>query len=304
MEISVVVPVYGCPAAIQPLCERLTQTLSELTDDYEIILVNDHCPKNSWAEIKKQCNNNNKIIGLDLSKNFGQQKAILAGLDASSGNYVVVMDCDLQDKPEDIMLLYQTIKQNDYDYVLAQIKNVKLKKLTSKLFYSTYSKIMGIKIDNNISNFGIYSRIVIDSVISNRENSRGFVCYVNSLGFKQGCVQVVRENRFEGKSGYNFKKKLKSAEDIIFSQSSLPIDLLFKSGLFLGILSFFGLIISIIACVATKHFNLLGALSIIFTILICTNVIIVCLSLIGNYVYRTFVESKHKPLYYVRERIN
>lgn len=304
MEISVVVPVYGCPGAVQPLCERLSHTLSKLTNDYEIILVNDHCPKNSWTEIETQCAKNSRIIGLDLSKNYGQQKAILAGLDASSGNYVVVMDCDLQDKPEDIALLYQAIKKNDYDYVLAKIENVKSKKFTSKLFYSTYSKIMGTKIDNNISNFGIYNRIVIDSIVSNRENSRSFVCYIKSLGFKQGFVEVVRENRFEGKSGYNFKKRLKSAEDIIFSQSNFPIGLMFKTGLILGILSFLGLIISIIACVVTKHFSLLSTLSIVFTVLLCTNIIILCISLIGNYVYRTFIESKHKPLYHIRKRLN
>ena len=122
MEISVVVPVYGCPQAINPLCERLDSTLKKLTNDYEIILVNDHCPRGSWSEIKKVCEKNHNIIGIDFSRNFGQQKAIVAGLDYSSGDYVVVMDCDLQDNPEDIEKLYSAIKNNDFDLVFAKDK--------------------------------------------------------------------------------------------------------------------------------------------------------------------------------------
>ena len=230
MEISVVVPVYGCPQAVDPLCVRLDNCLKKLTNDYEIILVNDHCPRGSWDEIKKVCEKNHNIVGIDLSRNFGQQKAIVAGLDYSSGNYIVVMDCDLQDCPEDIEKLYSTIKNTDYDLVFAKDKKQANKKLTSRVFYNLYSKIMKVDYDTNLSNFGIYKRVVIDSLISMRESHRGFTSYIKWMGFKQGSVEIERNDRFEGKSGYSFKKRMNSALDILYSQTDLPIKMICSLG--------------------------------------------------------------------------
>ena len=124
MEISVVVPVYGCRAALIPLYERLTKTLQTITESYEIILVDDHCPQNSWLDIKKLCDQDKKVVGIKMARNFGQIKAITAGLDYSSGQKVVVMDCDLQDQPEEIINLYNKSLEG-YDVVFARRKDRK-----------------------------------------------------------------------------------------------------------------------------------------------------------------------------------
>ena len=124
MDISVVVPVYGCPAAVRPLCERLIASLEGIVASFEIILVNDCCPRGSWEEIVKVCSWDTRIIGIELSRNFGQIHAITAGLDHSSGDWVVVMDCDLQDRPEGIPELYRKA-QEGYDVVFAQRRNRK-----------------------------------------------------------------------------------------------------------------------------------------------------------------------------------
>lgn len=107
MDISVVIPVYGCRAALRELYERLNTTLNNLVDSFEIILVNDNCPQNSWEEIEKICQEDERVVGIELSRNFGQIQAITAGLDFSTGDWVVVMDCDLQDRPEEIVNLYK-----------------------------------------------------------------------------------------------------------------------------------------------------------------------------------------------------
>ena len=110
-KISVVIPIYGCKGALVELYERLTKSLKQITNNYEIILVNDNCPQNSWEVIEQITDKDEKVVGIELSRNFGQMKAILAGLDYSTGDYVVVMDCDLQDKPEEIINLYNKINE-------------------------------------------------------------------------------------------------------------------------------------------------------------------------------------------------
>lgn len=124
MDISVVVPVYGCRAALEELHERLTRTLSEITVNYEIILVNDACPQNSWETIEQLCKKDEKVVGIEMARNFGQIQAITAGLDYSTGEWVVVMDCDLQDRPEEIINLYNKAMEG-YDAVFAKRKNRK-----------------------------------------------------------------------------------------------------------------------------------------------------------------------------------
>ena len=135
-KISVVIPIYGCKGALVELYERLTKSLKQITNNYEIILVNDNCPQNSWEVIEQITDKDEKVVGIELSRNFGQMKAILAGLDYSTGDYVVVMDCDLQDKPEEIINLYNKINEG-YDVVFAKRKNRKdsfFKILVSKMF--------------------------------------------------------------------------------------------------------------------------------------------------------------------------
>ena len=124
MDISVVIPIYGCRDALYELYTRLSNTLKKLTDDYEIILVNDACPQGSWEVIEEICSSDKKVKGINLSRNFGQHKAILAGLDECVGDAVVVMDCDLQDRPEHIEKMYAKL-QEGYDVVWARRVNRK-----------------------------------------------------------------------------------------------------------------------------------------------------------------------------------
>ena len=165
MDISVVVPVYGCIGAVKELYERLTATVSSITDSYEIIFVNDACPQGSWSVIAEIAEQDPKFIGIDLSRNFGQAKAITAGLDYASGDHVVVMDCDLQDPPEEIPRLYAKAKEG-YDIVFARRTNRKdsgIKLFFSRFFYWTYEKLSGFKYDPTTCNFTVCTKAVTDS---------------------------------------------------------------------------------------------------------------------------------------------
>lgn len=300
MDISVVIPVYGCRAALPELHRRLTESLSAITDNYEIILVNDACPQNSWEDIEKICEKDSKVKGIELSRNFGQIYAITAGLDNSKGEWVVVMDCDLQDRPEEIINLYNKA-QEGYDVVFArraQRKDSALKIFVSKLFYSVCSFATDTKFDPAICNFSIISRKVVDSYCSMREVHRAYVAYIKWLGFKQTAIDVEHNDRAEGKSSYNFKKRMRMAMEIITSQSDKVLKFIVGLGFIVALLSLLGAIAIII-----KYFisNILsGWTSTIVALCFFGGLTIMSIGIVGIYVGNIFMQSKERPLYIIR----
>ena len=217
MKISVVIPVYGCREALPELYQRLTNVLTKLVSNYEIILVNDGCPQNSWEVIERLCKEDSHVVGLELSRNFGQLQATAAGVDYSTGDWVVVMDCDLQDRPEEIPRLYAKAKEG-YDVVFARRKerrDSKFKVFVSDCFYKVYSFATGQPYDGSICNFSISNRNVIDNYCKMREWHRGFVMYIQWMGFREAVLDVEHQERFAGESGYNFKKRMKMAMDLL-----------------------------------------------------------------------------------------
>ena len=207
-KIAVVIPVYRSENIVDELCNRLVTNLSVITDAFEIILIDDSSPDNSWDKIKENTLKDDRINGYLLSRNFGQHHAITAGIDKTNAEWVVVMDCDLQDRPEEIVELYNKALQG-FDIVLAARKIRKdnfLKKVTSKLFYLILSFLSGMKFNGEVGNFGIYHKNVVDIIKDLREPFRFFVSSVKWIGFNSTTVNVVHDNRFEGKSTYKYKK--------------------------------------------------------------------------------------------------
>lgn len=304
MDISVVVPVYGCRAALHELHRRLVESVSTITDDFEIILVNDACPQNSWEVIEEICKEDSRVKGIELSQNFGQIMAITAGLDASKGDWVVVMDCDLQDRPEEIPNLYRKA-QEGYDVVFARRAHRKdsfLKVLVSKIFYKIYSFASDGHYDPAICNFSISKRVVIDNYCKMREMHRAFVIYVKWLGFKQTAIDVEHDQRFEGKSSYNMKKRFKMAGEILTSQSDKLLKFTMGFGFLMSIISAM-IIIGLIIYYFTGHVAA-GWTSIVATNCLIGGIIIMVVGLVGIYVGNIFMQSKQRPLYVVRQMLN
>ena len=304
MKLSVVVPVYGCRAALEELYERITKSVNKITNDYEIILVNDNCPQNSIEIIKEICQKDQKVVGIDLSRNFGQMKAILAGLEYSNGDWVVVMDCDLQDRPEEIINLYNKTKEG-YDVVFARRKKRKdsfFKVLISKVFYKIYSFATDMEYDASLCNFSISSRKVIDSYCKMREEHRAFVMYIQWLGFKQTAIDVEHNERKEGKSSYNFKKRMKMATDILFSQSDKLLRVIVSMGFLITLISLIAVIIIIIQYF--QHPVAQGWSSMIATTCLMGGMIIFVIGIVGIYIGNVFIQIKQRPLYVVRDILN
>ncbi len=304
MEISVVIPVYGCRAALPELHRRLTEVLKQITESYEIILVNDGCPQNSWEVIREICGRDSHVAGLELSRNFGQMKALLAGLDYSTGDWVVVMDCDLQDRPEEIPNLYRKA-QEGYDYVIASRKSRRdsgLKKFFSGCFYSLYSYMTGVKFDPSLCGFSICSRKVIDEYCGMRELHRAFTMYLLWMGYHWTTVSVDHDERYEGKSGYSFRKKMRMATEVITSQSDKLLRLVTRIGIAIALLAFLLIIVSVVL-----YFTLdtqPGYTSTIAMIMLMGGLTIMAVGIAGLYIGNIFMEVKQRPLYIVRTILN
>ena len=208
IHISIVTPVYGCATNLEKLYKRLVATLTQITESFEIIMVNDASPDNAWEIIKELAQKDSRVKGINFSRNFGQHRAITAGLDHAQGDWVVVMDCDLQDKPEEIAKLYNKV-QEGYDIVFGkriQRKDSYFKQLGSKLFYKVYDYFTESKIDNTVANFSIISSKVVKKLKTLQEQNRSYPLFVNWVGFKRTNINIEHAKREEGKSSYTLKK--------------------------------------------------------------------------------------------------
>jgi len=305
MKISVISPVYNAANVLDELVLRIENAISSFAVDYEIILINDESPDNSWECIKEICLKNKKVVGINLSRNFGQHYAITAGLDISQGDWVVVMDCDLQDVPEEIPKLYEKAIQG-YDAVLAQRihRNDKFfKKLFSYFFYKVLRFLSGVEQDNSVANFGIYSRNLIDSINTMREPIRFFPTMVNWVGFKKVRLPVQHNLRKEGNSNYDFYKLFKLAFDVIISNSQKPLRISVILGFTISLISFMVALIYFIQAYL-YGFSVSGFASLMFSIWLLSGIIIATLGIVGIYVGKTFEYVKNRPIYIIKDRIN
>ena len=304
MTISVVIPVYGCRDALIELYNRLSRTLVQLTDDYEIIMVNDSCPQNSWEIIEELCRADFHVKGIELSRNFGQMKAILAGLDYSTGDWIVVMDCDLQDSPEEIIRLYNKA-QEGYDVVFARRKERKdnpIKVFLANLFYKIYEFSTNGIYDGAICNFSIAKRNVIENYCRMREQHRGYVMYIKWLGFRQAVIDVEHNERYAGKTGYTLKKRINMAIELLTSQSDNILKFFVGFGFSISLISFITLIALVI-----YHFwadVTIGWTSSIATTVLVGGIIVMVMGVVGIYVGNIFMQVKERPLYVVRQILN
>ena len=301
-QLSVVVPIYEGEECLLELYSRLTKTLNSITVAYEIILVEDCGKDNSWALIHDLAAKDQKIKGIKFSRNFGQHYGITAGLDLSSGNWVVVMDCDLQDSPEDIVSLYAKALEG-YDVVWGIRNNRQdnlMRIILSKIFYAILTYLSDIKYDETHSNFCIMSRKVVFNYCLIREQLRFFAGIIKWMGFREAGVAVGHAHRFNGKSSYSFTKLWKLSTEAIIAYSDKPLRLSVKLGFLMALTSFsygsYILFYAIIYGVAIPGWS-----SLFVALFFLGGTIIAILGIIGVYLGKTFDETKKKPLYIISE---
>lgn len=303
--ISVVSPVYGAANLIDLLVEQVSGAVKEITPYYEIILVDDGSPDNAWSVIEQQTLKNAQVKGLKLSRNYGQHHAITAGLDYSRGEWVVVLDCDLQDNPYEIPRLLQKALEGNKIVLASRIdkKHAALKIFLSKIFNSTLSYLTGTTFDSSIGNFGIYHRQVINAICQMRESVRYFPAMIQWVGFQKAVLEINHQPRQAGSSAYSLRKKFKLALPILLSYSDKPLRLTVQAGILIALTAFiFALFFFIRA--QTGQYTVLGYASIIISIWFFSGLIIFFLGIIGLYLAKTFEGVKSRPIYLVEEKRN
>lgn len=297
-HLSIISPVYNAQECITELYKRITASVKEITNDYEIILVEDRGYDDSWKIIQKICDDDPRVVGLRLSKNMGQHVAITAGIEASKGDWLVIMDCDLQDPPEEIKALYDKA-QEGYDIVEAKFVNRNFfGRIKSIIFWKILSFMSGTKFDSEVGNFRIISRKVANGFCLHQERLRFLGGIINLMGFERTQIPINRNDRFAGKSCYTFRKLLHAASEIVVAYSDMPL----KASIYLGfIISSLTILISIVvvALWASGYTSYRGWTSIILSIFFMGGVIIANLGIIGLYLARTFNEAKKRPLYII-----
>lgn len=304
-KISVVIPVFQSEKTIYLLFEAIKNVLKKAQIRFEVILVEDGSEDKTWDEIKKITKKNRQCKAIKLSRNFGQHYAISAGLAASNGAQVVVMDCDFQDQPSEILKLINKAQQG-FDIVLAKRisrKDNYRKILSSKLFYLLLTWLTGIKQDPSVANFGIYSRSVIEAVMSLGESVRYFPTMVKWVGFKTSTVEVCHSNRLSGQSNYNFKKLVKLAIDICLANSDKPLRLVIITGFCISVVGFIFTLHTIWQAI-NGRIQVLGYASLMVSIWTLSGIIIFIIGVVGLYVGKSFEGIKNRPAFIVSEKIN
>lgn len=304
-HISIVSPVYRGEKMVAELVRRNVESISSITGNYEIILVNDASPDNSWTEIIRQCSVNPRVKGINLSRNFGQHYAITAGLHYATGEWVIVMDCDLQDRPEEIPNLYKKA-QEGYDIVYARrvVKHVGWwKRFSSVAFHSVFDWLSGIKSDSAIANFGIFHHNVIIEYNKIPQQARSFGSLIGMLGFKRGYVDVEQDQSARGGSSYTLRKLLTHSFNIIVSSTNKPLRMAVGLGFGMSTLSFLLALYNIIAKM-TGIIRVSGYTTTVFSIWFVGGLLLFVMGVLGLYVGKIFDQVKGHPLYVVREEVN
>ncbi|OIQ99738.1 hypothetical protein GALL_181350 [mine drainage metagenome] len=299
--ISVVIPVYKAENCLDELYRRLVKALETVSPNFEIVLVEDCGGDKSWEVIERLSRQDKRVKGIQFSRNFGQHYGITAGLDYCDGDWTVVMDCDLQDRPEEIPRLYAKALDG-YDIVLArrgQRQDPLLKRFTSWVFYKLFSYLADIEYDGETGNFRIMSRKVVESFRTMREQLRFFGGLVQWMGFPTDSIEVEHAERHEGNSSYTFAKLWKLATETIIAYSDKPLRLAVRFGF---MMAFFAFCYGVYALIRATVYGvpILGWSSLIVSLYFIGGIIIAILGILGIYLGKTFDESKKRPLYIVR----
>jgi glycosyltransferase involved in cell wall biosynthesis len=305
--LTIISPVYRAEKIVDELVSRIREEASKITNNYEIILIEDCGPDDSWAKIVENCNKFQEVKGIKLSRNFGQHFAITCGIDYANGDYVIVMDCDLQDDPKYFSKFIEETK-NGCDIVFSYKEKRKhnfIKDFFANLFNIVFNYLIENKSQKSNAMVGSYSLLSRKAVLAFRaygDYQRHYLMVLRWLGFKNAYISIEHNKRFEGKSSYSFSKLLNHSLNGITSQSDKLLRLNATIGLGLSFLSF--IIAIIIVIFYFKYGFLSGWASLIVTILFSTGILLTSIGITGIYIGKTFEQTKNRPKYIVDDLVN
>lgn len=304
--LSVVVPMYNEEEVIEVTYGRLTAVLEQLGETYEIVFVNDGSRDRTADIVRGFCATDGRVKLVDFSRNFGHQIAVTAGMDHSAGRTVVLIDADLQDPPELIVEMVARWREG-YDVVYGKRISRKgetwFKRTTAKLFYRLLASMTSVSIPVDTGDFRLMDRKVCDALCNMRERSRFIRGMVSWAGFRQTAVEYVREERFAGETKYPLRKMIRLSIDAITSFSTKPLKIASVLGFLLSAAGFVYLLVVLYLRLFTDATQP-GWTSLVVITLFFHGITLSLLGVLGEYIGRTYEESKRRPLYLVAERVN
>lgn len=304
MEISVIIPSYNEEKNVGIMYERLTKTLSEITDSYEMIFVNDCSKDETLLRIKELATKDSHVKYLSFSRNFGHQIAVSAGLDFCSGDAVVIIDGDLQDPPELITKMYERYKEG-YKVVYAKRKSrdgeTWFKKATAKMFYRLLASMTSIDIPVDVGDFRLIDHVIVEHLRNMPEKSKYIRGQIAWIGYKQTFVEYHRDARLYGTTNYPLKKMLRFALDGITAFSDKPLKIASGLGIFAAIVSLLALVYALVSHFCF-HATITGWTSLILSVLFIGGVQLITIGIIGEYIARINNDVRNRPLYILDEK--
>lgn len=306
MKLSIVIPVFNEEGNIKELYQRLQSELKSNFKDfkYEIIFIDDGSSDNSYQILQSIRKRNKNVKVIQFSRNFGHHIALTAGIDYAKGDFLVTMDADLQDRPEEIVNLYKKLNEG-HDVVYAVRENKRfgpLKKFNSYIFNKLIKFLVNEDIVINSTIFRIMTKQVADSIREIRESNRYLIGIIGWVGFKTAGQKVNHDKRFSGKTKYSLTKQIDLALNAVFSFSNYPIRLAIRLG---GVIVAASVVLAVFALARKLIFGtaFVGWTSILTTILFLGGFQIILTGLIGEYIGRTYIETKKRPLYIVKKKL-
>lgn len=310
-KLSLIVPMYNEEEMIPLFFERIYEVLDEIKDySKEIVCVNDGSKDRTLPLLKEYKKKNKDIHIVSFSRNFGHEAAVAAGFKCAEGDVMIVMDADLQDPPE---VIFDLLKEYKKGYQVVNAKRVDrksdsfLKRTTAAWYYKIIYKMSGkVKVPENVGNFRLLDREVVDVINSLPEKNRVFRVLVPYSGFKTTTVEFVRAKRPKGETHYNYKSMFKLAGDSIVSSSVAPLKWPLKWALGIGFLSVLGLITDLVLYILHKTNDILltfnfGVFTIILCMFLCLSIVLLALGIYGEYLSRIMIESQNRPMYIIEE---
>jgi len=302
MLISVVIPVYNESELIEDLYEAVMSALKKFTDSFEVICVNDGSKDDTLLKLLLCHQKDKRFKVLNLSRNFGHQSAYTAGLTHAKGDFIAMMDGDLQDPPELIASMYKCAIDNNSDVVYGrrtERHETFFKKLSIKLFHFIFNKLSNINAPANVGNFSVMNRKALQAFLSLEEKNRYLPGLRFFIGFKQDYVDYSRDDRTIGEAKMNFSRLLKLALDALFSFSKLPIKICIYLGVIGIIFTLFGGAVVLYKKVTGEAIT--GWTSILVSMYFLGSVQLLFMGIIGEYVHRIFVETQNRPVFIVKD---
>lgn len=304
--LSFVVPAYNEEKNVALLHQRVKTLMEKINEDYELIFINDGSRDNTLLALKSLAEKDKHIKIIHLSRNFGHQSALTAGLKFAKGDAVISMDCDLQDPPELIIKMYHKWKEG-YDIVYARRMNYRkdnfLKKLGSKIYYRILNKFSFVDMPRNVGDFRLIDKVVLNEINNMPEHSRYLRGMVAWTGFSHTYIDYYRPDRVAGESAYSLNKLASLGMDGMFNFSVLPL----RIGFYLGVITIFiglGLLMYQIgdSLINGAYYHLYKWL--IVVLFIFMGFMFMLMWIVGEYIWRIFNEVRSRPIYIIKEKIN